>query len=62
MISLFKQEAKMSECEADLKRFRVLKHRMESVQLEIFKALQVHTELMTSTKTAYVKKVLSLKR
>ena len=62
MISLFKQEAKMGDCEADLKRFRVLKHRMEGVQLEILKMLQVHTELMTSTKTDYVKKVLASKR
>lgn len=62
MISLFKAEAKVNTCEADLKRYRVLKHRIETLQVELAKTVQIHSALMTKTKTPYVQKVLSLRK
>jgi len=58
MLALFKAEAKLDTCKVDLERFRVLKHRLETIQNEINKAVQIHKELMTETKSDYVRRAL----
>jgi hypothetical protein len=58
MISLFNAEAKLKNCQVDLERFRVLKHRLEILQNEINKTVQIHHALMTETKSDYVRRAL----